>query len=213
MLEVFSEAIRPINLPFTILLGIVVLYWILVAVGAFGLDFGADGDIDADVGADAAHSDVGWFSHFLNFINVGEVPITIVLSFLTLSAWFLSIVVNYYWTGGSMVLGLVALLPIFIVSAIVTRYLTLPFRPLIRVMSREPEAQQPIVGRTCLITTSEVTRQFGQAQIDTKGAPILINVRTLEDQPLPRGSTGLVVRKDDAKDLFYVVPISSDKLE
>src|SRR5689334_13025861 len=98
MLEVFSEAIRPINLPFTILLGIVVLYWILVAVGAFGLDFGADGDIDADAGADIADADAGWFSHFLNFINVGEVPITIVLSFLTLSAWFLSIVVNYYWT-------------------------------------------------------------------------------------------------------------------
>ena len=212
MLEVFSEAIRPINLPFTILLGIVVLYWILVAVGAFGLDFGADGDIDADAGT-GADADVGWFSHFLNFINVGEVPITIVLSFLTLCVWTLSIVVNYYWTGNSVLLGVAALLPILVVSAVVTRYLTLPFRPLMRAMNREGEEHLPIVGRTCLITTSEVTRQFGQAQIDTKGAPILINVRTLEEQPLPRGTTGLVVRKDDAKGVFYVVPVSSDKLE
>lgn len=212
MLEVFSEAIRPINLPFTILLGVVVLYWTLVAVGAFGLDFGADGDIDADVGMDAADSEIGWFSHLLNFINVGEVPITIVLSFLTLCVWILSIVVNYYWTAGSMSLGLAALLPIFAVSAVVTRYLTLPFRPLMRAMNREPE-HLPIVGRTCLITTSEATPQFGQAQIATKGAPILINVRTLEEQPLPRGTTGLVVRKDDAKDVFYVVPVSSDKLD
>ncbi len=213
MLEVYSEAIRPINLPFTILLGFVVLYWIFVAVGMMGMELGADADIDADVDGTAGDAGGGFFGNLLNFINVGEVPITIVLSFLTLCIWTLSMAVNYYWTGSSPLLGVAALVPIFLVSLVLTRYLTYPFRPLMRALTREREEHLPLVGRTCTITTSEATVRFGQAQIETKGAPILINVRTSENEPLPRGTTALIVRKDDTKDVFYVIPVTSDRLE
>ncbi|MHA3774283.1 hypothetical protein ACXR0O_22385 [Verrucomicrobiota bacterium sgz303538] len=227
MLEVFSEAIRPINLPFTVLLSVLVLYWSLVALGALGLDFGAhtdiDGHVDTDLHVDSdvhvdhdldtgdAHSD--WSSHLLGFINIGEVPITIVLSIMTLCMWVLSIIVNYYWTGGLLLLGVAALIPIVLISAVVTRYLTMPFKPLMRALNREGDEHLPIVGRTCQISTSEANAQFGQAKIDTKGAPIVINIRMLEGGPLPRGATALVVRQDRSKDIFYVVPVSSDRLE
>lgn len=221
MLEVFSEAIRPINLPFSVLLSVLVLYWTLVALGALGLDFGADTDIDGHVDTDLhvdhdidtgdVHSE--WSSHLLGFINIGEVPITIVLSFMTLCMWLLSIIVNYYWTGGSLLMGAVALVPIFLISAVLTRYLTMPFKPLVRALNKEGEEHLPIVGRTCQISTSEANAQFGQAKIDTKGAPIVINIRMLEGGSLPRGATALVVRQDRSKDIFYVVPVSSDRLE
>lgn len=213
MLEVFSEAIRPINLPFSILLGAVILYWLLVAIGLMGMDFGADADIDADIDGTGGDFHGGPFSQLLNFVNIGEVPITIVLSILTLCIWTLSMLVNSYWTGSSLVLGLVAYIPIFLVSLVLTRFLTLPFLPLMRALNREGDEHLPLVGRTCTIITSEATARFGQAQIETKGAPILINVRTSEEDPLPKGATGLIVRKDGTKDVFYVVPVTSDRLE
>lgn len=213
MLEVFTEAIRPINLPFSILLGLVVLYWLFVAIGLMGMDFGVDADIDADIDGSIADGHTGLFSGLLNFVNIGEVPITIVLSFLTLCIWTLSITVNYYWTGSSFILGLAAYLPIFLVSLVLTRFLTMPFRPLMRALNRQGDEHLPVVGRTCTITTSEATASFGQAQIETKGAPILINVRTADGEPLSRGTTGLIVRKDETKDVFFVVPVTSDRLE
>ena len=42
MREVFAEAITLVNLPFTILLGVVMFYWLLVAVGALDANHGAD---------------------------------------------------------------------------------------------------------------------------------------------------------------------------
>jgi hypothetical protein len=60
MHEVFAESITWANLPFTVLLGTVVLYWIMVALGA--LDMNLFGEVDADLHADAhfdAHADGG----------------------------------------------------------------------------------------------------------------------------------------------------------
>lgn len=205
MLELLAEALRPINLTFTILLGVVVLYWLLVALGAMGLDFGADIEVEGD-------ADATWTSGILKFINIGEVPVTVVLSFLILFGWVLSIIANSYFTGGSTLLGLAAVVPILLLSAVATRFCTMPFKPLLRALSKDGEEHLPIVGRTCQITTTEANAQFGQAQIDTKGAPILINVRIAEGEALPRGSTVLVVRQDSDKDVYYVVPVSSDRL-
>src|SRR5215203_1193086 len=50
MHEVFAESITWANLPFTVLLGIVVLYWILVGLGA--LDMNLFGEVDADLHTD-----------------------------------------------------------------------------------------------------------------------------------------------------------------
>jgi hypothetical protein len=206
VLELFAEAIRPINLAFTILLAVIVLYWVLVSFGALGLDLGGDAELEGD-------ADGGWLSSILGFINIGEVPVTIVLSFLALFAWAQSIVVNYYLTGGSTLLGLAAIVPILCVSAVATRFCTMPFRPLMRALNRDREEHLPIVGRTCQIMTTEANAQFGQAQIETKGAPVVINVRIADGAPLLRGSTGLIVRQDSERDVYYVVPLSSDRLE
>lgn len=223
--EVFIEAVRPINLPLTVLLAVVVGYWLLVALGAFTLDLEGDisgdgdlngshdGDLDGGHDGDAHHdggAESGLFSSLLHFVNVGEVPMTIVGSILVLCMWLGSMMANHYWTGGSFVLGLAALLPILIVSAILTRYLTLPFKPLMRAMNREGDEHIPVVGRTCEIVTSEANAQFGQARIDTKGSPILLNVRVRHGDPLPRGASCLVVAEHDG--IYDVVPVTPENL-
>jgi len=38
MWELFQIPVEPANLPYTILLGLVVLYWVLYLLGAFGED-------------------------------------------------------------------------------------------------------------------------------------------------------------------------------
>lgn len=54
MIEFFHECFNYVNLPVTTLLIMVLLYWLLVALGVFGLDaMDFDLDVDADVGLDA----------------------------------------------------------------------------------------------------------------------------------------------------------------
>ncbi|MDQ3621784.1 MAG: YqiJ family protein [Verrucomicrobiota bacterium] len=227
MIEVLSESIRLVNLPFTVLLGLVVLYWLFVILGALDLDFGADAQAelsgDGDLSGDA-HTDSdlhghqegtqggGWVSDLLHFVNIGDVPLMIVASILTLCAWLFSMIVNHYWTGGSVLLALAALLPNLVVSLVVTRYLTLPLRPLFRLITKDSDDDQAIVGQS-LITTSEANSEFGQAQIATTGAPLLINVRTLDGSALPRGASAVVVRAEPSKGVYLVAELPRPQLQ
>lgn len=228
MTEVFGEALSLVNLPFTALLGLVMIYWILVAVGAIGDQFGSDlgSDLDAnhdlDASADAGDASTdghiasghggGWFTGILHFINLGEVPIMAMLSILTLCLWTCSMIVNHYFTGHEASMALAFLVPNLIVSALATRYITLPLQPIFRMVRRAEGEHIPLVGRSCRITTSTANATFGQAEIETTGAPLLIDVRTMDGVALPRGADAVIFRHDAERGIYYVVEVSNPQL-
>jgi hypothetical protein len=226
MNELISESFRLINLPFTLLLILVVVYWLLVAVGALAgpsadadFDVGSHAHIDHDVDLDTMHHNVeghhsahgshdtaSWWTGALKFLNLGEVPAMVVFSVLILSMWVFNVLANAYWTGGSALLMGIALGVNLVVSAVVTRYVTLPFKPLFRMLSRDHDEKVTIIGQPCRILTSEATPTFGQAEVNTSGAPILINVRTLGDAIIPKGQLAVVVREDADSRIFFIAP-------
>jgi hypothetical protein len=248
MMEILSESVRLVNLPFTVLLGCVVLYWLLMGLGLVHFETGADVDVDADadvqvdtgldlhsdadldihadtdidahVDADAdadAHveggAEPGLFASVFQFLNIGEVPLMVVLSIMTLCLWLGSMILNHYWGDASLMRGAMLLVPNLVLSCILTHLVTRPLRSFFRALNREYDEHLPIVGRTCRVLTGEANSEFGQAQIETKGAPILINVRTTGDAVLKKGETGLVVKADKATSIYTIVKVTADKLE
>lgn len=230
MSELLSEAFRLINLPFTILLIIVIGYWLLVAVGALGapggdgdLDVGAHADADADMDLDhdvdgahhqveghhaahGSHESPSWWVGALKFLNFGDVPAMVILSVLVLSLWSFGIIANAYWTGDSRLLTAAFLGLNFAASVVITRYATMPFKPLFRMLNKDHDENVEIIGKPCRIVTSEATPDFGQAEIAAKGAPIVIHVRTLNDAVLSRGDIAVVVREDRERRIFFIAP-------
>lgn len=206
MREVFAEAISLVNLPFTTLLGIFMLYWVLVALGA--LD-DHESDLESDLDHDADGDLAGGVLHF---INLGEAPLMVALSIFTLCTWACSMIVNHYFTGFQIPWALAWLLPNLIASAVVTRYVTLPLRPVFRLMRAHEAEPQSLVGRTGRITTSTATETFGQAEIDTPGAPLLVMVRTESGVILPRGAAVVVFSEDAEKDLYHVTALPDPQL-
>ena len=207
-----------VNLPFTVLLGLVVVYWLLVALGALDVhlfsDMGTDTHVDADGDVDLHHDahheiehDVTGFSTLLHFVGVGDVPVMIIISVLSLAMWLGSMLANYYFTDGSALLALALLVPNFLVSVVVTRYLTLPLRPLFRLINKDRSPGEEVLGRVCRIVTSEANAKFGQAEITRSGAPVLINVRTLDGVVLRKGERAAVVRADSEKGVHYITPM------
>ncbi len=96
MVEFLELCFTSVNLPFTILLILVFIYWVFFIVGAVGLDsldldfdaFDLDADVDVDVdahldahgGGHAGHSS-GMFVSMLRFFNVGDIPLMIWATF------------------------------------------------------------------------------------------------------------------------------------
>ncbi|MFT5467483.1 MAG: hypothetical protein ACI8UO_002587 [Verrucomicrobiales bacterium] len=212
MTLILTEALKSQNLPLTILLGAVVVYWLIVILGAIGvdsLDFDVDADVDADVDPDldtAGTGGGGIGMAVLRFLNFGQVPALIVISVLVLCLWSISILGNYIFNGGGLILITAAIFTAnLFISAILTKITTAPLKRLFVALNADGDTHEPIVGRACTIRSLKVTPDSGQAEVERDGATFLINVRATEDQEsLIKGDEALVVSEDPETGFFSV---------
>ncbi|GBC63904.1 DUF1449 domain-containing protein [Desulfonema ishimotonii] len=198
MLDFFQEAISPLNLPFTILLGLMILYWLVVIMGAADADWMPDLDLDADDGG-------GLLASFFQFLSLGDVPVTVVVSVMIFSAWCFSMLANHFLNpGGSIFIGTTLLfinmlLGLF-ATALFTRVMLRIFGPL----HGEDTEDQQILYRVGTVITSRVDADFGQVEIETKGAPITVNARAVDDRIFTKGEKVLIFDEDEEKGIFFV---------
>ncbi|GIH89983.1 DUF1449 family protein [Planobispora siamensis] len=182
---------------FSFLLVVVVAYWVLVLVGVAGLD--GDEAVDA--------TEVTGFAGVLSGLGLGGVPVGVTVSLLIVIAWFVSL------AGSTLVSGTPALIAVLAAALacawLGTRLIVLPLRrtvPKERVPSRAD-----FVGRTCVIRTGRVSRDFGQAEVTAAdGSSALIQVRQTGDETFLAGGTALIFAYDDAGEFFWVMPYDAE---
>lgn len=208
MWEVLEAALAAVNLPYTVFLGLILLYWLSVMVGVldldlFNVDLEADADVDTDV--DAVVPGLGGVGlAVLQFLHVGTVPLTLLLSFFALSLWVFSLLSNYYLHNQSLLVASVLFVPNVCVSLCVTKCITLPFRALFRTLHNERQATPEILGQVCVVKTSKVDATSGQAEMASNGAPLLLNVRTAGGEVLGKGDEALIVQFNENTNTYIV---------
>lgn len=203
--ELWTQAILPYNLPLTVLLALVVLYWVLSIIGAIAVD-----DVDVDVSGDAQVG-LGDISAFLlRAVNAHSVPVTIVLSVLVLAMWIGSILLNYYLNPGlSTWLGFAYLLAAFVIGVIATKVITQPLVPFMRRL-KEAEDAAPVIGEIGVVKSIDVDTRFGQVEVMRPGgAPALLNARVGPDsEPILRGTSVAILSYDEPSGLYLVRAVS-----
>lgn len=216
MQELWNAALSAVNLPYTFLLGLVLLYWISVILGALdisALDFDVDADLDVDVDVDVdvdadVDSDIdaggGWFATALNFFNFGKVPFMIIMTVVIVSSWAMAIMSNHYWGNYDWLFALAMIGPILFVGLLLAKLLTTPLVPLFDQINK---ASEPIdyVGQNCRLLLPADHEKFGQAEVTINGDSLLIRVKTA--QPglrLKTGDQAVVIGKTPDKE-FYLV--------
>lgn len=200
MSEFLDAALAFPAVLFTFALVVVVVYWLIVLVGAAEVDA-----LDGGEGV-ASEASSGGFSGALAALRLHGVPVTVVLSLLTAVAWFVSL------AGAALLENpvlRVAVLPVALfVAWTVTWLLVRPLRHLNKVevgVSREE-----FVGRVCIIRTSWVDAGFGQAEVASDdGSTAIIQVRsddTAAAGNLVTGSSALIFDHDVEGEFFRVAP-------
>lgn len=217
MTELVQEALGAHNMLVTLFLGLMVLYWLLVMVGAldFELDLFDFGDASPEV-PDMADSSTGPLSHaggaWLTagrFLGFSQVPIVVWGSFLVLFMWGISLVLNYRFNGvpGDRSVGtsLLLLLPNFVLSAVLTKIVTLPVGKLFAAMADADTEEETVLGRVGSVVSMEADETYGQLQINISGAPLLINVRT---QPgviaIKKGESAKVISAGPDHQFYFI---------
>jgi hypothetical protein len=206
--ELWEQAILPYNLPFTILLGLVVVYWLLTLLGAIGVD-----TLDADLDAGDVSGELGDLpAAMLRVVNAGAVPLTVVLSILILALWIFSILLNFYFNPGhSMLLAGGFFLAAFVLAVVATKIVTQPLVPLMRRL-KAAEDTAPVLGEVGIVRSIQIDSLYGQVEVERPdGAPALLNARLGPDsEPVPRGNPVAIISMDEASGIYLVraLPIS-----
>ncbi|NCC50156.1 MAG: DUF1449 family protein [Spartobacteria bacterium] len=206
--DFLSACVAMINLPYTILFLAMIMYWVAVIVGAMDLDLlefdiPVDADVgsalDADVDGDVDIAGDGFLRSLLQYLNVGEVPVTIILSIFIISLWAIAIVANYYLNPmRSVLLSFAIFVPNVIISIHMAKFFTMPLVKVFKSLNEGAEDPgRDLSGKVCVVKTSEANGTFGQAEIKTKGVPVLVNVRTDNGEVLKKGTEAVVVEKAD----------------
>jgi hypothetical protein len=163
--------------PFSVLLAVVVLYWLLVLLGTFDVEIG---DVD-----------------------VFGVPVTIPISVLVVTAWFVSVVGGLLDAGVPVGIG-VFVLALFL-GLLAARAVAVPLR---KVYAEGPEpSRSDFVGRECVIRTGRVSDDFGQAEVTAAdGSSAIVQVRQTGEHELTAGGRALIFDYDTDGEFFWVAP-------
>lgn len=210
MQELFNLAIHPVNMTYSFLLALVILYWLSIIFGA--LDIGAfDVDVDVDTDLDADLNIGGWLASAMHFLHLDRLPFMLIMSFVIVSAWSMSILSNHYWGNYSGTFALAMTGPILFTSFIVAKVFSYPFIPLFAAVN---QAVEPVeyIGQECRIKLPPVDDKFGTASVDHSGDQLLINIKTLNpNQHLKAGQSALVISQTDDHRYWLVEPLEPDK--
>ncbi len=213
----------------TALLGVVLVYWLFVVVGAVHLgsshaDGAVDGavdGIDADGVGDGAHADgadgvdgdgadgahAAHHASILGSLKLRSVPITVVVSLIVVFAWLFSTTFMQFasampinrWLMGTLVLVLSCVFALPVTS--------LAIRPFARFFAHaKAQTHQDLVGKTCQVRTGLVDGRFGEATVVERGSDLVVRVR-IDGQPLKRGQEAIITGWDAERDAFTVEPL------
>ena len=198
----------------TILLVVLVVYWLGAVIGLIDIDI-IDLDLDsldldgADMNPDTTHSTPDVLAGLLLRFGLVGVPVTVSLTILVLVAWLISYYSVYLLFGllplGFLKypIGLVLLFATLYLSALATGFLIRPIRPLFAKATQETIKQ--VLGQTAVVRTSRVDNDFGEAALDDGGAGLILKVRTTGDDRFAKGDRVVIYEKISEENIYRVI--------
>lgn len=213
MEELLQAAFSPVNIVLTVMLILIILYWLMVIIGAmdidiFDFDFDADADVDVDTDVDADFAGGGFLRGLLMFFYVGEVPIMILVSIFILCMWVISMIANNIINpNGSFLIALPIFAGNIFASIFVTKLFFMPFSNFFKSLNQDSSATRKVIGRICVVTTTEVSKKMGQAEIASKGAPVLLNVVAEGDHVFHKGDEAVVTGRNSENGVYTIAPV------
>ena len=197
---------------FTVLLLVVVVYWLLALVGF--VDFESTGlDLEVELQADGDPGELSTLAGYAVAMGLHGVPFSIVVSILVLLSWTLCCLAGQWVLAGLgsgiifWVSGTVILLLSLAASIPLTALLIRPMRGLFVIHHAIGNAS--LVGQTCVVLSQRVDERFGRAAVQQQGAHIHIRVWMHPPQTLVKGDQALIMAYDETTRHYLVRPSPS----
>jgi len=194
---------------YTIALVVCVLYWIIAVLGMVDIDF-LDMDFDGDIdGTDSSAAQEG-LAGLLSKFGLNGIPLTIVISLLTLTGWIFCYYAIYFGAkflpeNGLLIFAykIIVLLASLIFCVFSTAQILKPLRKLFN--TPEADETKHIIGQTITVRSSLVNNNSGEGILYHGGADILLNIRSEQGVEFLKGDEVVVIEQLNDLNLYRVI--------
>lgn len=219
MNELITLLEAPYNLVYAVLGAISVGIWLVSAIGLFSHSaiegFFPHPHLDTDIHAELhLDSDSSFGNGFLNFLSVGQVPISIIFTILFFIQAIIGVWMNQFaiqnleitlswqvWTMFFVNFGISFFIAVFIAGFVLK-----PIKPFFRDYGIVRTANS-LVGKVAIVSSSQVTKEFGNAVFKLDGGDIVdLSVRAAEKESIfIRGQEVVIVEFKEEKNIYLVM--------
>jgi hypothetical protein len=197
---------------FTTALLVMLAYWVLVLVGAFGFDLHADAAIDAKGAAiDAKLNALETKSGLMEMLGFGVVPATVSITLLVFWAWVSSLLGSALFgskLGGWMPVwtstGVIALLACTLAFALAAASVR-PLQPLFAI--RIAPTRHQLLGKVATVSSLRVDATFGQATLEDGGSGLILSVFCAKQNTLKKGDRVLLLDFSERAQSYEIEPV------
>ena len=195
----------------TVLLGVVLVYWVLALIGL--VDF-ESGGISLDVDLDGGLDNVGVVAGYLVAIGLNGVPFSVVVSLIVLVSWTLCCMAAMWLLPliPTATLGVIAGAAALLVSVALSLPLTAaalrPLRGLF--VTHSARSNAGLIGERCKVLSQSVDEEFGRAEVSTRGAGLNLKVWAKTPNRLSRGSIARILEYDQSGGRYLIAEDTED---
>lgn len=187
---------------FTILLMIVVFYWLLAILGAVDISI-LDFDLDTDASA------LGVVTGFMMRLGLHGVPLTIIVSLIAIIGWLISYYIVYFlfavFSAGFLryLVGIPVLLGSLYGAVMLTALIIKPIRPLFQ--RAEQQTLKRVLGQVAVVRSTLVDNHSGEATLADGGAGLILKVRSIGEVEFHRGDRVVLLEYIPAQYVYRVI--------
>ncbi|WP_298952040.1 OB-fold-containig protein [uncultured Nonlabens sp.] len=229
----FNILFSEVNITLTVLLIILILYWLATMISGIDFDLDIDVDVDVDIDADidldtgieggnmdfqdVANAEVDrqhvvnkrtrklkWWQIFLIYFNFVGLPFMFTFTFWIFIWWMSSVLTTIITSSYDNSFGYVIVLAAFVPALILTKVITTPFKSFFKNLNKDGDKAVDFLGREALLLSSISGDKLGNAEVMADGNVMSIYVKSLDGSELRFRESVLIIKQSDDKNYFLV---------
>jgi len=229
----FNILFSEVNITLTVLLIILILYWLATMISGIDFDLDVDVDIDVDIDADVdldtgleggnmdfqdvANAEVDrehvvnkrtrklkWWQILLIYFNFVGLPFMFTFTFWIFLWWFITVLTTSITGSYDNSFGFVIVLAGIIPALILTKIVTTPFKSFFKNLNKDGDKATEFIGRQALLMSTISGEKLGNAEVLADGNPMSIYVKSIDGTELRFRESVLIIKQSDDKNYFLV---------
>ncbi len=196
---------------FTFFLLLCVFFWAVAVLGLVDVSFLDVAEIDGgmlDMDGEGTTIPDGIAGIILK-LGLNGVPVTIVISFISLFGWFISYYLVYFIEPlvpidlAMFVVNVVIFFASLLLAVFITAQAIKPLRKLFKNMQKH--TSKVILGQSVIVRTSRVDSGFGEAVLEDGGAGLILKVRSDDGVTFEKGEELILFEYNKADNTYRVI--------